>query len=165
MMHELVSAERLIQVAMELEATGQVLYEVASTSCARDNKHVADLFARLAGEEQDHYNTFEQMLREQAEKTHRPPVSLTDAQRKVVQDLINDKVMPDPVATWQRVRHCTLANALEMAIDLERESIAFYAGILLGVTDPQDAEIVRRIIREEKDHEEDLLESFKNLAE
>lgn len=165
-MVDLSNAEKILQIAMELEETGKVFYEVAAAGCTKSRQDdVSELFHHLAKEEDDHYKIFQRMLEELAERTQRQPVPLTDEQRKYVQDLINERIIPNPAATLEKVRHCSLAEALDIGIEMERESVAFYTGILLTVTNGQDTEIVQRIIDEEKQHESDLLDSRRHVTE
>jgi rubrerythrin len=155
-MEGLLEAEKLLPVAMELELTGETFYEVVSSACGRDRPAVERLFLRLAEEEREHYRPFEKMLRELPAKTDRPTAALSQEQRNNVVMLLSERVLPDPAAARDKAACCSLREALDIAMEMERRSIAFYRSILPAVANPRDADVLQRIIAEERTHETDL---------
>jgi rubrerythrin len=157
-MEDFLSKGRILQIAIELEVTGGVFYEVVASGCGRGNERVAKLFLRMIDEEEDHRKTFENMLNEFVEQTGQRPAPLSPEEREYVTKLLNAQVLPDPVATREKAEHCILKEAVDIAIEMERETVAFYAGVLLTATGEDDAKLVQKIIDEEKKHERDVLD-------
>ena len=152
------TGDEIFQMAMEMEETGEVLYE--AMAAAGGNDAVSDLCRRLAAQERDHYKVFERMR--QALVTRPPGRPLTWEEMEFDQALINDRIVPDPSAALRMASTGSLTETLELAIQLERDAVSFYSGMLKCV-DAGDADAVERIIEEERRHAEDLLIARRNL--
>ena len=149
------TGDEIFQMAMEMEETGEVLYE-AMAAAAR-NDAVSNLCRRLAGQEREHYKVFERMRR--SLPTGRP------ARWEAVefdQALINDRIVPDPGEALRIASSGSLTETLELAIQLERDAVSFYSDMLKCV-EAGDAEAVGRIIDEERRHAEELLIARRSL--
>ena len=151
--------QRVLQIAMELEQTGQVFYEFVATGCGPRNQNVAKLFHRLAAEETHHFAIFSRMLADLEQRTGEDVPPLTAAQEEHIRDLLNGRVLPDPIAARQAAHDMTLPAALDLAIEMERNAVAFYSGVLVSALSDEDAAEVSAIIAEEQRHEDDLVES------
>ena len=157
------NAEQVLEIAIELEKTGQVFYEVVASGCTRENQRVANLLMRLAAEEEDHLKFFEEMLGELVSSTGHTPTPLLPTQQQYVMEMLNEQIVPDPIAARRKAADCTVAEALDIAIAMERASVAFYTGILLTDANEQDTAVIEKIIAAEKKHEEELLDSLRQL--
>ena len=151
-------ADEVLQMAMQLEETGQLLYEAVAATCG--SEPVAELCRRLAKEEVEHYNTFKRMRQELADRPESRPV--TREELKSAQAVINERVVPDPMELGRVARQGSLEEVLELSIQLEDDSVAFYA-YLLAAMEGEDAEVVERIITEEQQHARDLREARRGL--
>ena len=149
------TGDEIFQMAMEMEETGEVLYE-AMAAAAR-NDAVSNLCRRLAAQERQHHKVFERMR--QALPTGRP--ARWEAM-EFDQALINDRIVPDPGEALRIASSGSLTETLELAIQLERDAVSFYSDMLKCV-EAGDAEAVGRIIEEERRHAEELLVARRNL--
>lgn len=163
-MPETFNAEQVLKIAMELEKTGQVFYEVVASGCTWENQRVAKLLIRLAAEEEDHLRDFERMLGELVRRTGHTLTPLLPQQQQYVMEMLNEQIIPDPIAARRKAGDCTVAEALDLGIAMERASVAFYTGVLLTDADEQDAAVIEEIIAAERKHEEDLLGSRRQLS-
>jgi rubrerythrin len=153
------TGEETFQVAMALEETGQIFYEVLAVSCGHGR--VAEMCRRLAVQESDHYDLFKRMR--QALLADAPARPLTAEQVELVQSMINGQVVPDPDEARRLATEGGLTETLEIAMKMERDSIAFYRK-LLGVVDADGTEAIQRIIAEEQDHVRTIADASKSLG-
>ena len=150
-MADLFSGGEVFQIAMEIEETGRVFYEALAISSRNDR--VSDLCRRLAGQEQQHYHTFDQMRQDRLRRGPARPMG--DDELAYVQALINEQVIPSAEGVRRIAAKGTLAEALDLAVKMENDSVQFYTKMLPAV-DAADAEAVRGIIDEEQRHARDL---------
>ena len=146
------TGDEVFQIAMELEETGQVFYEALAAACG--DLKVAELCHRLARQEIDHYNKFKLLRERLASRPASHP--LTWEEMDFAQALINDRVVPDPAKARELAVKGSVAEALDLAIKLEKDSILFYMDVLPAV-DGDDAAAIRQIIAEEKRHAQELI--------
>ena len=152
------SAEEVFQIALELEETGQVFYEAVAAACG--NEQVARLCRRLAQQEAAHYKTFQQMQKRPPDDPASRPLNAEGL--GYVQAMVNQRVVPDPGKAREMAAKGSLAETLDLAIRMENDSISFYTG-MLDMVDGGDAEAVRRIIREEQRHAQELAVSRRSV--
>ena len=145
-MDEAMTADRLFQVALELEETGQIFYEALAASTG--NRQVAALARRLAQQELDHFHKFERMRRQAAQAGPAEPMSPDELVH--VQQLVREKVIPSEAGVRRIAATAKLGEALEVAIRMEEDSVTFYSAMLTA--EGVDADAVRKIIDEEKAH-------------
>ncbi len=157
-MERVFAGDEILQIAMELEETGQVFYEAVAAGCG--NEAVARLCRRLAQQEIDHYNTFKRMREELPARSASRPLNWQEL--GFVQDLVNKRVIPDPAQAVSLAREGSLAKTLELAIRMENDSVKFYTE-LLGASEGEDAQTLKRIIAEENKHAQDLLAARRSL--
>jgi len=155
------TAAAALQAAMELESIGQVFYEVVATGSGRGNRAVGDFFLRLAREEEEHWKIFGHMLGELAEQGGAAIEPLTDSELEYFRGVVNERLIPDVASCRQRASQCSVAEAISLGLKMERDSIAFYREVLLPHAGGRDAQVIQRIIEEERKHERDLVDSLK----
>ncbi len=152
------SADEVYQIAMEMEQTGQVFYEALAAGSARSD--VAALCRRLAAQEVEHYNRFSRL---RAALAARPAShALDEEEMDFAQALVTDRMIPNPQEARRIAAEGSVGAALDMAINLEKDSVLFYSEILQAV-DPQDATAIREIVQQEKLHAQELMIARRNL--
>ena len=141
----------VLQLAVEMERTGQGFYEALAGGC--DDRRVASLCLRLAKEEAAHCSTFQKMLANASSAA--PGRTLSDEQTLAAHELAKSHVIPDP----EEVRKVGLGghakDAVAMAIGMEKDAIQFYTHMRPFVPGA-DAQIFA-IIEQERRHLESLM--------
>lgn len=129
-------------LAMQFEKIGQDFYaELAQVS---DDANARKLFARLAKEEARHYEIFLRFRDAAADK----PASAID--RDAALDLMKAHVLPSPKAVRRVALGGHLSKALDLALELERNSILFYRR--LALVHPARENDLAKIVQEEQRH-------------
>ncbi len=152
------TGDEVLQIAMEMEQTGEVFYEALAAVCR--NRPVTDMIRKFARNEQDHYQTFKRMREERADTW--PVRDLDPDELSFTQSLINEKVIPSPDDMRKLAASTGLADALAMAVKMEHDSIRFYQELLAGLA-ASDVEVVEQIIQEERLHQRELEEAQRAL--
>ncbi len=153
------TGDEVIQIAVEMEETGEMFYEALAATTG--NEQVRSMCRRLARDEIDHRRTF-QRLRESFAADW-PLRELEPEELDFTQSLINEKILPDPDEARAVASGGSTADAMDMAIRMEADSVRFYSELLAGA-DGRDAEAIRRIIREEKSHQRMLTDARRGLG-
>lgn len=157
-MPQVFTGDEILQIAMELEETGQVFYEALAVSCR--SERVSALCRRLAGQERTHYNTFKRMREAWAGEGE--PRAMDRLELEFVQGLINDRIVPGPAAARELAAEGGLARALDLAVRLEEDTVRFYTQIASAV-DHDDAKVIRDIIAEEERHARELTDARNHI--
>lgn len=148
----------MLKLAMEMEETLQVCYELLGTATSWPGQPVPKFLLEFAAEEDEHYRTFHKMLEELGPENLDPYYPADPAMRDYIHTLLR-AVTPSPQAVEEMIRQqkLTLPEAYDMVIATERATIVFYTGMLPSLDKPEDIRTLQQIISEEKKHEEDLL--------
>lgn len=152
------NVDHALQVAIEIEKMGKTFYESLASGCG--DSRIAALAAELAKAETSHIGFFKRMLSELSSPIRGPqltPRELYEAAKE-----LHVEIMPDPLVVRNTVLTSDIKKALEMAIDMESASVSYYTQLSLNTT-PEDAEIMTRIIEEENDHLETLLQRLVDM--
>lgn len=147
----LFSVDEVLQLAMQAEESGRLLYAAMAHETA--DPQIASLAAQLAAQEKTHYDRFASMRQEQTKKYDQRRLSLEALQ--FIESLVQGKVIPNEAQARRLAKENDSAKVLDMAIQAEVDSQAFYGHILAGV-DASDAAVIREIIAQEKIHEDRL---------
>ena len=146
----LYSVDEIFEMAEQIERNGGRFYRAA----AEKFPAVRELLLRLAEWEDAHVKTFAAMRVELATGEARPPVYDPDDQMQMYVramadgHIFNPKADPD-----ERVADTdTPEDILHLAINVERDSIAFYTGLKRSVTQAEGKDKVEAIIKEEISH-------------
>ncbi len=144
----MVSIGDLVSIAVQIEANGYVFYN----NLAKDQKNseLKEFFNRMAEQERVHQETFKNL----AEQTrHSASVSswIEDEVGGYLKSLAEVSIFPAMKKTKQDL---TLKQALEVAINIEKDSIIFYSELLRYAGD--EKKTIETIINEEKKHLTDL---------
>lgn len=142
-MVNLTTGSEVFEVAMEMEQVGGDFYKALARGS--DDVEVRKFCAQTAKEEEAHYKTF-QRLRELESQENK----LSDKALFELQQLGRSIVQPSPTAVQQVAIGGSIKDALEMAMNMEKNSIRFYQVLLDH--QPNLAEAMKRIIQEEQSH-------------
>jgi len=144
------TGDEVLQIAMEMEETGQVFYEAIAAGCGNDA--VAAFCRRLSEQEGIHYRRFKQMREDLADPNAR---TFGWDELDQAQALINERVVPDPAEATRIAAGGRMRDMLDLAVLLESDSIRFYAE-LAEAAGPEHEPVIRSIIDEERSHEQEL---------
>lgn len=142
----------VIEMAKDIEKRGYDFYKNQSEKT--QNKELKELFTKLADDELDHYNRFEElgeMIKEQTKKeleyVYDPEVSA------YLEAIVEFTIFP----AEEGVEISDIIDAVQIAIYAEKDSILFYNEMLEHNDDDQTAVILKKLIKEEKQHLLDLV--------
>lgn len=137
------TATDVIQAAIAMEQTGMDFYQALSK--VSDDQKVRNFCARLAAQEANHRRRFEMMLHRNCPTCRPDPQAMTDLAAKAKQ-----YIQPDPVAVKEVAIGGNLADALNMAMQMEQHAIDFYRQI--ADTLKELAQEIQPIVDEETRH-------------
>jgi len=152
------TADVILQIAMELERRGRTFYESLALGCG--NGRIAALAATLAKAEIDHLETFTRM-REGLPEGLRGP-NLTEEELMAAAERVRREVLPRASVVSETVIASNPGKALDMAIAMEADAVAFYAEAAAGL-DGLDADVITAIMAEERAHLV-MLQEVRNLC-
>jgi len=147
------TAGELYDVALGIERNGVAYYE--SLAQLAGDPGLKDTYGQLANMERHHIDVF-QRLRSQTDAEPVVPQNDGDEYRGYLQALINSSVFTsDHVARDMARRAAGPAEALQLAIGAEKDSILFYSE-MRGLVPQRERSAVDEIITEERAHVRDL---------
>ena len=142
--------DEMVQTAIQMEELGQDFYEALGS--AASNPEIAELCRKLAAEEGEHRRTFQRIRSDLAGQGR--TVLLGNDQLARAYQAAKERIVPDR-ATIARVASAGgVIDLLEMAVEMEKEAIGFYAGLAAGL--PREGAI-GAVIQEEQKHLRTLL--------
>ena len=148
MRHEtspLTTKDEVIQMAIQMEETGKDFYEAIGSAVT--DREMFDLCRRLAAEEANHGRIFRQIRSELARQGK--TVLLGDDQIAEARRAAKEGILPSRETIRNVVTTGKVADLLALAIQMERDAIRFYSGIVENVPDRAAVDVV---IREEQAH-------------
>ncbi|WP_041082673.1 ferritin-like domain-containing protein [Thermotoga profunda] len=145
----MVSMNDLISIAIQIEANGYVFYD----NLAKDqqNQKLKEFFTRLADQERVHQQFFKN-LTERIEHSTSISSWIEDEVSGYLKSFAEVSIFP---AMEKSKQELTFKQALDIAINVEKDSIIFYSELLKYISD--EKKIIETIINEEKKHLIDLL--------
>ena len=154
-------ARAMLKTALEMEERGKLFYEGAVKTC--ENPLARDIFQKLHDEEISHTARIEHIYKgvvrpedwlAEIEDAGPPPDDLGQYFAQLAR------------SAGGKIRaHTADFEALDVGIEFERASLAYYADCLAKASDPLEKRFIERMIREEKDHFETLRELRRYLAD
>ena len=154
------SGSELINIAIGIERRGIAFYDIMTRST--DNTAAREVFQYLVGMEREHVRIFEGMLNE-ADK-YQPSETYPGEYAAYLQALVESAIFTDDVLTSEMAtRTGSDIEAMELAINAEKDSILFYYEMKEILPRPAQP-AVNRIIAEEKSHLRQLSELRKQLV-
>jgi rubrerythrin len=116
-----ISADTILQVAIEMEQLGRTFYESLSLGCK--HAEIAALAMSLAKAEEEHIETFERMRN--ALPPHQRGPELAEKELFAASVELRKKILPDARAVIKVAQSSDIFKALDMAIEMETEAVAF----------------------------------------
>jgi rubrerythrin len=153
------NAAEAFKMAISIEENGLEFYQKAAELVGPGP--VSDLFKTLAEEEKHHKSTFTDFLASVKDKgpTVFDPENETDAYLKMMADLHVFRQKPGAVAeALANVK--TPKDALQMAINFEKDSVIFFVELKAAVGEEADRLGVEKLILEEAGHLRRLAKVF-----
>ena len=156
------NADEVFEIAEQIERNGAKFYRAA----ARKFPDVAPVLLDLARMEDDHEKTFARMRMQLSTKETEQPVFDPDGQAQMYLRAMADGHIFNPKADpAEQVAETDMPeDILHLAISVERDSIAFYAGLKRSVSQMAGKDKVEAIITEERSHVAILSEQLEQLA-
>ena len=138
----------ILTVAMNMETEGYQFYDKASKS-VRD-KDTREAFIRLRDEEAEHLATFKEMLASLPDSDANDYFGVTADIASYLEALVDTGVFKNK--NIEAMRDMDEIEALQMAVQAERDSVLFYSGAVSSSVNPRAKEAMREIIEVEKGH-------------
>ena len=144
------NSDEVLEIAEQIERNGGRFYRAA----AEKFPAVSELLLKLAKMEDDHEKTFADMRAELAAKKEGEPVFDPDGQMQMYLRAMADGHIFNPKADPVELiaGKDTPEDILEMALGVERDSIAFYVGLKRSVSEAVGKDRVEDIVKEEISH-------------
>jgi rubrerythrin len=156
------NADEVFEMAEQIERNGGKFYRAA----AEKFPEVRDILLDLAAMEDEHLKTFVNIRSELSGTELEEPVYDPDGQAQMYLRVMADghvfDVTADPAG--QLAARNTPEEVLKMAINVERDSIAFYVGLKEAVSKKAGKDKVEGIIKEEMGHIVTLNQKLQDLA-
>ncbi len=141
----------VIEMAKDIEKRGHDFYN-NQAEIAQD-RELKELFERLAEDELDHYNRFEKLGKIIKENTKKELEYVYDPEVSAyLEAIVEFTIFP----AEEGVAVSDIVDALQIAIYAEKDSILFY-NEMLEHNDEQTAVVLKKLIKEEKQHLLDLV--------
>lgn len=159
-MGTLFSGSEIIDIAIGIENNGAIFYETLAESA----KEVAaqSIYKGLASMERAHIRTFEGMRASIRE--YKPEADLAEEYHRYLKALVDSSVFKDDETVRQIAESVSSdAEAIQVAISAEKDSVLFYSEMRNIVPESQ-TQMVDRIIEEEKTHLRKLSELKEKLT-
>jgi rubrerythrin len=153
------NANYTLQVAIELERRGLTFYDSLALGCG--NSEVTALATALARAEEEHIVTFKRMWNALPEELSGP--RLTDEELLAATEELRIKIMPNARKVLDLFLNSDLCKALDMAIEMEVEAVAFYSGLASAIAN-LDATVLKGVVSAEMEHLNMLREMRKRIS-
>ena len=154
------SGSELVNIAIGIERSGAAFYDTLAKSARNEASRV--IYEYLALEEKKHIEIFQNMLGSLADYT--PPETYTEEYDRYLKALIDSAVFrDDQTAREMAQKSASEAEAIQIAISAEKDSILFYSN-LRELVRRSDREAVDKIIEEERSHLRQLSDLMKDFS-
>ena len=154
------NAVEVLKMAQRIEKKGMKYYEAQAERFSSD-QNLQDLFLRLKSEEKDHYSRFKNLTKDVKRGNNREEYEYLQEPEVMgyLRSLVEFSIFPENVEE-ENEKSSTINDVLLIAIMAEKESILFYKEIL-NYNSGETAEILEKLIEEERNHLIDLNEISK----
>jgi len=147
--HPVFQATELMDMAIRIEEQGQAFYGACLSST--DDARMKEVFQYLLDQEIEHARTFSRM-KGNLDPDESLPESYPGELRNYLNAFVKGEVFDDPKTAHEKVQRLQDENeVIEVALELEKQSILFYSG-MKSLVRPSEAEEVDRIITQEHQH-------------
>ena len=154
------NADEILQIAIQIERNGARFYHRAAGIVG--DADVKRMLEKLAGMEDSHEQTFQQMRNELSAAQKTPTTFDPEGQSGQYLNALADRRIFDVTAdpTEKLRSNETPDQIFRMALDAEKNSIVFYLGMREMVPQKLGKDDVDRIIREEMSHITIITQAF-----
>ncbi len=160
--HPVFRATELMDMAIRIEKQGQAFYEACIS--ATPLSELKGVFQYLLEQEIEHARVFRHM-KSAMDQDITYPESYPGEHRNYLDAFVKKEVFDDPETAARQVEAVENADqAIEWALDLEKQSILFYSGIK-SLIKQFEADEVNRIIAQEHDHVRQLQTLRRELSQ
>jgi rubrerythrin len=143
----------VIEMAKDIEKKGFDFYQ--NQARKTDNNELEILLLKLAEDEKDHYDTFVKIEAQAKKRTDLESEYIYNEEVSAyLNAIIEFAVFPAESEVEDKFK--TIEDILDLAIRAEKDSILFYRE-MLDHNEGQTAKMLRRLIKEEKQHLLDLV--------
>ncbi len=139
------AGDAVIQTAIQMEEAGKDFYD--ALGAATSDPRLADLCRQLSSAEAHHREILQRLRSELARQAK--TVFLRDDQTAEARQAVREAILPDPATIRRLASEGSVAALLQTAIQMERNSIAYYRRLVGAL--PEGA-AVEAVIREEQGH-------------
>jgi rubrerythrin len=158
------NAGEVFKVAVQIEENGRRFYEES-----RENIEIAEvkeLFSDLAQQEIDHKRKFETLLGQL------PPESTVstvwDPENEIdryIKEMAGGHVFVSSADVENRIgRIRDAADALNLAIEFEKDSILFFLSLEEAMSGKKDQELIKNLVKEEQEHLRRLTSELRKIS-
>ena len=155
------NADEIFEIAEQIERNGAKFYRAAAEKASA----VRQVLLALAADEDEHLKTFQTMRAQLKSSEQQPDVFDPDGQAQMYLQAMADghifDIKADPAEKLKGQE--TAENILKLALDVERDSIAYYVGVKDYVPVKAGRDKVENVIREEMRHIAILNDKLANL--
>ena len=150
------NADEVFEMAEQIERSAAKFYRQAATKAPE--RSTRDLFLRLAGMEDGHQRTFQEMRRALSDQEKGGTTFDPEGEASLyLQALADDRGFEGKRNRMEELTgEESMRELLEIAIDAEKNSILYYVGLKPLVSERAGKDMVEAIIREEVLHAADL---------
>jgi len=146
-----------IKTAIQMEKDGYSFYKKASAQTSSEMGR--DIFESLAKDEQLHLEVFQKLFEDKIEKSEWN--NLVNSSKKYAEI----DIFPQDLKQLEGANPDTNElDALEIAMDSEKNAIDYYGGIKEKTKEENIRQIINEIIEQEKNHYSILQEEFDHLS-
>ena len=151
------SGEEIIEIALQMEESGKTFYEKALT--VAEGEKLKEMLAYLAQEEEKHYQAFLK-LGDELKYQFSPNEAYIGEYGDYVKSLVNSHIfkVSEIDELLQNIK--SDRDILRFAISFEKDSIAIFQEFK-NAANKAGAEILEKLIAEEKEHIKKITELFK----
>ncbi|HHV82021.1 MAG TPA: ferritin family protein [bacterium] len=142
------SIEEILEIAVKIEENGVLFYRTLAEQ-TRD-KRIEELFRFLEGEEREHISVFKNIYENLTKKTFEKAFSEEEA-NMYLHALIENRIFKKPEEIISTVSRNDGLSAVDIAIQVEKDTILYYYEILENLTG-KEKDLVKELINQEKTH-------------
>jgi rubrerythrin len=152
------SIGEIVELGIQIEINGKDFYNTVAKN--EENKNAKEVFLYLAGEEEKHMKTFDDLLK--SLQNYEPKEAYPEEYFSYMNSLAGESVFTKEHKGEEIAEKVKDAReAIDLAIGFEKDSVKFYEGVKKGVPEG-DKNIIEQLIQEEKKHAQTLLALRKN---
>lgn len=141
----------ILKMAISVEEDGEQFYE--KCVAANSEPEVKRIFGKLAKQEREHRAYFKELLKEfdEADSSISRDYLYEDLTGDYLKSIVDEQVFPADEEVTDEIAD-DLADALDIGIKAEKNSILLYQELIKSEEDEQNIKALNELIEEEKEH-------------